>query len=38
MVEKNFQKCSYRVDDVDVTNYVSIFEKLCQKWLKYDCF
>ena len=33
MVDKNFQNCSYRDDDV--TNYVNFFEKLCEKWLKY---
>ena len=36
MVEKNFQNCSYRCDDV--TNYVIFFEKLCEKWLKYVFF
>ena len=30
MVDKNFQNCSYRDDDV--TNYVNFFEKLCEKW------
>ena len=31
MVEKNFENCSYKDDDV--TNYVNIFEKLSKKWL-----
>ena len=37
MLQKNggkfFQNCSYR--EVDVTNCVNFFEKLCEKWLKY---
>ena len=33
-VEKSFQNCSYRDDNV--TNYVSFFENLCKKWQK--CF
>ena len=36
MVEKNFQNCNYKDDDV--TNYVKFFEKLCEKWLKYVFF
>ena len=36
MIEKNFQNCSYRDDDV--TNYVNFFEKLRKKWLKYVFF
>ena len=36
MVEKFFQNCSYRDDDV--TSYVHCFEKLCEKWLKYVFF
>ena len=36
MVEKKFQNCSYR--DNDVTNYVNFVEKLCEKWLKYVLF
>ena len=35
MVEKNFQNCSHRDDDV--TNYDN-FLKNCEKWLKYDFF
>ena len=29
MVEKIFQNCNYRDDDV--TNYINFFEKLCEK-------
>ena len=36
MLEKDFQNCSCRNDDV--TNYVNFFEKLCKKWLKYVFF
>ena len=36
MVEKIFQNCSYRDDDI--TDYVNFFEKLCEKWLKYVFF
>ena len=35
-VAEKFQNCNYRDDDV--TNYVSFFEKLCKKWLKYVFF
>ena len=33
MIEKNLQNWSYRDDDI--INYDNIFEKLCEKWLKY---
>ena len=36
MAENHFQNCRYRDDGV--TNYVNIFEKLCEKWLKYVFF
>ena len=36
MVETNFQICSYRDDDV--TNHINLFEKSCEKLLKYVFF
>ena len=36
IVEKNFQNCSYRDDEV--TNYVNFVEKKKKKWLKYGFF
>ena len=35
MVEKTFQNCSYKDDDV--TNYDNFFEKICEKMAK-KCF
>ena len=36
MVETNFQNCCYRDDDV--TNHINLFEKSCEKLLKYVFF